>query len=150
MIINASKKHEMKYKLDNIDRKKVFKAPDGYFEDLPLKIQKRVEEERNTSVRYAVPKWSLALAASLALIVTFFFISQNNGPSPEEMLAEVSQDELVAYLDHLDLDEYEIASAFNENVEIFDEETNVLDGIDLEDQSIDDVLQKYDLEDEIL
>ncbi|WP_420578085.1 hypothetical protein [Ekhidna sp.] len=140
----------MKYKLDDIDRKKAFKTPDGYFDDLSLKIQKRVEEERNTSVRYAVPKWSLALAASLALIVTFFFISQNNGPSPEEMLAEVSQDELVAYLDHLDLDEYEIASAFNENVEIFDEETNVLDGIDLEDQSIDDVLQEYDLEDEIL
>ena len=140
----------MKYKLDDIDRKKVFKAPDGYFENLPLKIQKRVEEERNTSVRYAVPKWSLALAASLALIITFFFISQNNRPSPEEMLAEVSQDELVAYLDHLDLDEYEIATAFDEDVEIFDEETNVLDGIDLEDQSIDDVLQEYDLEDEIL
>ena len=150
MIINASKKHEMKYKLDDIDRKKAFKAPDGYFEDLPLKIQKRVEGERNTSVRYAVPKWSLALAASLALIVTFFFISQNNGPSPEEMLAEVSRDELVAYLAHLDLDEYEIATAFDEDVEIFDEETNVLDGIALKDQSIDDVLQEYDLEDEIL
>ncbi len=67
------------------------------------------------------------------------------------MLAEISKNELVAYLGQMELDEYEIASAFDEDLEIFDtEDTNMLDGIDLGDEAIDDVLLEYDLEDEYL
>ena len=140
----------MKYKLEDIDKKETFKVPEGYFEDLPMKIQQRISQEEKPQ-RFSIPSWSLALAASLLLIVTFVFILPGNEPSAEELLAEVSQEELVEYLDQLELDEYDIASAIGEDEEMFEfEDTNVLDGIDLEDQSIDDVLLEYDLADEYL
>ena len=140
----------MKYKLDDIDKKETLKVPEGYFEDLPMKIQQRISQEEKPQ-GFSVPSWSLALAASLLLIVTFVFILPEAEPSAEELLAEISQEEIVEYLDLLELDEYDIASAIGEDEEAFEfEDTNVLDGIDLEDQSIDDVLLEYDLADEYL
>ena len=140
----------MKHKLEDIEKKKSFKVPDGYFEELPLKIQQRVSEEKK-SYGIKIPSWSLALAASLLLLVTFIFIVPENDATAEELLAEISQEEIVAYLDQIELDEYDIASAIGDEVNDLEfEDTSVLDGIDLEDQSIDDVLLEYDLADEYL
>ncbi|WP_462249157.1 hypothetical protein [Ekhidna sp.] len=140
----------MKYKLDDIEKKEAFKVPDGYFEELPLKIQQRVSNEKKT-YGFNVPSWSLALAASLLLVVTFVFVLPGNEQSAEELLAEISQEEIVAYLDQIELDEYDIASAIGDDVNDLEfENTNILDAIDLEDQSIDDVLLEYDLGDEYL
>lgn len=143
----------MKQKLDDIDKKEVFKVPEGYFEDLPLKIQQRVSTERQPQ-RLRVPAWSLALAASVLLLVTFIFILPESTPNTEELLAQIPQDEIIAYLDQIELDEYDIASAIGEITDELDfENTDMLDGIDLEfndDESIDDVLLEYDLADEYL
>ena len=35
----------MKYKLEDIDKKLPLKVPEGYFEELPMKIQARVQEK---------------------------------------------------------------------------------------------------------
>lgn len=140
----------MKYKLNDIDKKEMFKVPDGYFEDLPMKIQERLSLETKPQ-KFRIPSWSLALAASLLLLLTFVFILPNGDPTAEELLAEVSQDEIVAYLDQIELDEYDIASAIGDEADALEfEDTDVLDGLDLEDQSIDDVLLEYDLADEYL
>jgi hypothetical protein len=140
----------MKHRLDDIDKKEQFKVPEGYFEDLPLRIQKRIQQESPIK-RRRINAWSLAMAASLVIIITYVFFIPNNTPTPEELLAEVSHEELLAYLDEVEIDEYELVSAFGDNEEIFEfEDTNVLDGIDIDDQAIDDVLLQYDLEDEYL
>ncbi|MEQ9466512.1 MAG: hypothetical protein RLN88_03820 [Ekhidna sp.] len=141
----------MKYKLDDINKKSGFKVPEGYFEDLPMKIQQRIGTE-STPQTIRLPSWSLAMAASFIIILTAVFILKNTStPTAEELLAEVSQEELVAYLDLIELDEYDIASAVDENSEILNfEETDVLDGIDMDEGVIDDVLLEYDLADEYL
>ena len=64
----------MKHKLDDIDKKEVFQVPEGYFEDLPMRIQKRVDSEKPVTRQQFIPKWGLALASSIALIVTFVFV----------------------------------------------------------------------------
>ncbi len=141
----------MKHKLDNIDKKEVFEVPEGYFEDLPLKIQARIDAEKPKSVVRSVPSWSLAMAASALFVLAFVFIFSDKESTVDDLLAEVSNEELVAYLDQIDLDEYDIASAFEDDVDALNlEETNVLDGIDMEDQVLDDVLLEYDLGDEYL
>lgn len=140
----------MKHKLDDIDKKEIFMTPEGYFEDLPLKIQQRISNE-SKSRKYSIPSWSLAFAASISLIITFIFILPKSGPNAEELLADIPQDELMAYLDQIDIDEYDIASVITDSAEELEfENTNVLDGIDLGDQSIEDVLLEYDLADEYL
>ncbi len=140
----------MKYKLDDIDKKETFKVPDGYFEDLPLKIQQRISTGQKKQ-RRGIPVWSLAMAASVIVILTFIFLIPDNNSAAEDMLAEIPQDELIAYLDQLELDEFDIASAMGEDVNAINlEDMNILDGIDLGDEAIDDVLLEYDLEDEYL
>jgi len=141
----------MKYKLDDIEKKKVFDVPESYFEDLPMKIQKRIESETSGKVAFAWPKWSVALAASLTLIAVFLFVIPSNDVNAEDLLASVTQEELIAYLDEIELEEFEIIAALGDNPSVFDfEETEGLDDIDLEDQSIDDMLLEYDLEEELL
>ncbi|MEP0987253.1 hypothetical protein [Ekhidna sp.] len=141
----------MKYKLDDIEKKKPFEVPEKYFEELPLKIQTRINEEKVESYSWKVPAWGLAMAASILLLITFIFIIPESGPDPEKLLAEVSQDELIAYLDQIELDEYDIASAFDDNMDVFElENSSMLDGIEIDDQALDDVLLEYDLEDEYL
>ena len=140
----------MKYKLEDIDKKEVFKVPEGYFEDLPMKIQQRINDGQKTK-KSVIPAWSLAFATVILLLVTFVFILPNGDQSAEELLAEISQEEIVAYLDQIELDEYDIASAFtDEGNEWPLDGTDMLDGIELEDQSMDDVLLEYDLADEYL
>ena len=147
----TSKEYDMKYKLDDIEKKKVFDVPEGYFEDLPMKIQKRIESESTSKMAIAWPKWSVALAASLTLIAVFLFVIPSNDVNAEDLLASVTQEELIAYLDEIELEEFEIITALGDNPTVFDfEETEGLDDIDLEDQSIDDMLLEYDLEEELL
>ena len=147
----TSKEYDMKYKLDDIEKKKVFDVPEGYFEDLPMKIQKRIESESTSKMAIAWPKWSVALAASLPLIAVFLFVIPSNDVNAEDLLASVTQEELIAYLDEIELEEFEIITALGDNPSVFDfEETEGLDDIDLEDQSIDDMLLVYDLEEELL
>ena len=147
----TSKEYDMKYKLDDIEKKKVFDVPEGYFEDLPMKIQKRIESESTSKMAIAWPKWSVALAASLTLIAVFLFVIPSNDVNAEDLLASVTQEELIAYLDEIELEEFEIITALGDNPSVFDfEETEGLDDIDLEDQSIDDMLLEYDLEEELL
>ena len=139
----------MKYKLNDIDKKEAFKVPDRYFEDLPMKIQQRISTKQEKQ-RSSIPAWSLAMAASVILIITFIFLIPDN-KSAEDLLAAIPQDELMAYLDQIELDEYDIASVMGEDANELDlENTNILDGIDLGDEEMDDVFLEYDLEDEYL
>lgn len=140
----------MKYKLDDIDKKQAFKVPEGYFEDLPMKIQQRITEEPKKQSS-GTPVWALAMAASVVIAVAFVFLFQNNQPSTESLLADIPQEELIAYLDQLEVDEYDLANAMGDDADaVLLEDTNVLDGIDLGEDAIEDVLLEYDLEDEYL
>ncbi len=140
----------MKHKIEDIDKKQAFDTPEGYFEDLPMRIQARIENKKPQAVSQRLPKWSLALA-SMALLLTFVFVFYDNSTSEKDLLAGISQEELVAYLDQIELDEYEIASTFESDLDALNlDETSVLDGIDMENEALDDVLLEYDLEDEYL
>ncbi|WP_370090544.1 hypothetical protein [Ekhidna sp.] len=140
----------MKYKLDDIDKRKAFKVPEGYFEDLPMKIQQRISENPQKQPSGA-PAWALAMAASVALVIAFIFLFQSDQSSTEKLLADIPQEELIAYLDLLEIDEYDLAHVMGDDAdELLLEDTNVLDGIDLGEDAIEDMLLEYDLEDEYL
>lgn len=141
----------MKYTLDDIDKKQGFEVPEGYFEDLPMKIQKRIEEEKKETKPFRLPSWSLAMAASIVVIVSLVFIFNNNTVSAEDMLAEIAEEDLVAYIGQLEMDEYDLADAFPDEAGVIDfEDINMFDGMDIEDESLDGILEEYNLEDELL
>lgn len=140
----------MKYKLNDIDKKQPFKTPEGYFEDLPLKIQTRIQKkEKHTSVR--LPSWKFALAASILVLVVTYFIADQKPLSAEMMLAEVSQDELIAYLDNMDINLEDITTTFQETSnELEFEEMNGLEELDMNEGDLDDLLLEYDLNEDYL
>ncbi len=129
----------MKHTLDDMDKKKGFKVPEGYFENLPLEIQQRISNESKPQ-RFRIPSWSLAMTASIIVITFVIFLFPNTKNSAETLLAEIPQDELLAYLEKVEFDIYDIARLAGDDISLLEvEDINVLDGIDMEDQTIDDV-----------
>lgn len=138
----------MNKKLSDIEKKNLFEVPDGYFEDLPLRIQKRIELEQQSKQTIALPSWSLAMAASIALIIVAVFLFQNNPSSSEDLLAGISEEDLIAYIDELELSSYDIATTFpNITDHLQLDDINIIEDVDLEDQAIDDLLLEYNIED---
>ena len=141
----------MKYKLDDIEKKSAFKVPEGYFEDLPMRIQKRVESESPQRSTFRLPSWSFAMAASVLLVISFVFIFNTSDQNANELLAEVPEADLIAYLDQVDVDIYDLASTFTGDSESLQfDELDMLNGLDVEEGSLDSILEEYNLEDEYL
>ncbi len=126
---------------ENIPKKLIFEAPDGYFDQLPGIIQSRVavqspEDAPKPYLRYAV-QYALPTVLLLAVVATFFL--PRTPKSAEALLALVETEQLVVYLEESDigLDELIEAVEFDEPVvsAIEDEVYNQLLLEDLSDDS---------------
>jgi hypothetical protein len=103
--MNENLSNQRMKKLENIPKKGIYEVPDGYFDRLPGIIQARVAENSHRQItrpylRYAV---QYALPAVLLLVVLFIFLKPKEGLNAEGLLASVSTEELVAYLEQSDL-----------------------------------------------
>ena len=137
----------MQKKLDDIKKKPQFEVPDGYFEDLPMRIQQRIEGEKPVQRTAMLPSWALAMAAAMVVVIGFVFFSSNNQNNVDQLLADVSEDDLVAYIEALDLDTYDLAATFPEATnELEFEDLEMMDGLELDDQPIDEILLEYNVE----
>ena len=149
-----------RFRLEDIDKKEqLYKVPDGYFEDLPMKIQARIESSTREKVSwFQTPAFRVALssAAVLIVVVSYLFINNGNnavvnGDAVEEILSQVSQEELLMYVNELQLGEDEILTALENSFEEFDFSSEMdLDDLELEDEALEDVLDEFDLTEEYL
>lgn len=85
-------------KLEDIPKKDLFKAPDGYFDKLPGIIQARVAKPEPKSVWLPVLKF--ALPAVALVTVGIFWFSNPTVKSVEAELASINTEQLIAYLDN--------------------------------------------------
>lgn len=101
-------------KLENIPKTNIFEIPEGYFDKLPLQIQARIAAENPApqqlpwlrySLRYALPMLVFALAA--------IFVFRPKVDKVEKILASVSTEELVAYLESNALSTDELLDSYN-------------------------------------
>jgi hypothetical protein len=102
-------------KLDEIPKKNIFEVPDGYFDRLPMKIQARLEAPTQTQ---SVQVWSLAFRYALPSVVTVFaliYFLRPKSYEPEELLAGIASEHLIAYLSDSDINESELLEAANFN-----------------------------------
>lgn len=129
-------------KLEDIPKKNVFKAPEGYFDKLPGIIQSRIAEKETKPagapsfgwvLRYALP----LLAVGIALI--FIFRQPATMTNPEELLASVSAEELTFYLVESDLSTEELL-----DLVVLDEiDINALNDYQLDTDVDSDLLEEY-------
>jgi hypothetical protein len=134
-------------KLEDIPKKQVFDVPEGYFEKLTSTIQARVAEKESrramtllslpAALRYALP--------ALVLVAVGIFWFQNNASQTdaESILASVSTEDLVAYLNDSEIstDELMNAAEFDED-DLDDIESEVyklhFEDLDLENMQLDE------------
>jgi hypothetical protein len=101
-------------KLNEIPKKDIFNVPDGYFDSLPSRIEQKLDDKsggRIVPMNNRVWKFiGYAAAASVVLIaiVWFSLSTPDTNPSTEQLLASVSTEDLVIFLEGEDLDVKEI------------------------------------------
>lgn len=106
--------NEQMQRLEEIPKKNIFEVPDGYFDQLALKIQSKTAEAApvrasigwNFALRYALP-------AALLVIVAIFVLKPKSVQDTDRLLASIPTEHLVAYLNESDLNEQELLEAIN-------------------------------------
>jgi hypothetical protein len=94
-------------RLDEIPKKSLFEAPEGYFEKLPGRIQARIPIAIGTKPEPEVAWGRLVLRYTLPVVIiataVIFVINREPIRSPEEVIATLESEQLVAYLEETDL-----------------------------------------------
>lgn len=130
--------------------------PDGYFEGLTSKIQERIKEEEEVAPeRVWVPRlaWATPILVIAISIIYLMNVGGNQPESVEDMLASISNEELIEYLDMTDVPTDEILASVDgafleEAFSNANGETDILNDINEED--LDGILDSYDLNEEFL
>ncbi len=143
-------------KLEDIKKKNIYSVPDKYFDQLPTRIQARVNDKKPVS------GWSLnwsfffkiATPAVAVVLIFFYFNTSTNfhNQSAEEILAQVSTEDLIAYLEATDITTDEILEELDlTDIELdFMDEDPIMKGIEIDDQDMDLLFDLYGIDSEIL
>lgn len=142
-------------KLEEIKKKNIYTVPDKYFDQLPARIQSRVNEKKPVfGLNFS---WGLAYkvaAPVLAVLVLllYFGISSDNMQSADDILAQVSTEDLIAYLETTDITTDEIIDELDlSDMELdFNDEGPILQNMEMDDQELEILFDEYGIDDEIL
>jgi hypothetical protein len=148
-----------KFKIDDVEKKEPFEAPERYFDEFPLRMQKRIEAKTAGSPVWQPllsPKWSLPAIAMVLMVSVGLFFWNNNRTTDEELnpldavatadliyyleIESVSSDELVQLMDHAEVED----SIWN------DGELNLLPEEEMSDEELLLLYDQLSTQDEIL
>jgi hypothetical protein len=106
-------------KLEDISKNHPFKVPEDYFDQLPGVIQSRVAEKSNVKevkpyFRYAL---QYALPVVVLVVVAIIYLIPTNPKSVDSLLASVTTEELVAYLEQSEITTEELLESMDLNIE---------------------------------
>ena len=138
-------------KIDDINKKNIHKVPDKFFDELPMQIQSRIAESSSSKSWVITYGLRFALPAILLLIVTVYLITKPAvNDHPEQLLAEVSTEELIAYLDESDITTEELVDHLQLSgieFEFETQETDLVDELDFTEDELDALINDFETED---
>lgn len=143
-------------KLDDIKKKNIYTVPDKYFDQLPTRIQSRVNEKPvsrwnwNQSLAY-----KLAAPAFVVVLLLFYFGMGNENDSQdfETILAQVSNEDIIAYLGNTDITTEEIIEAIDfsdAELDFYEDGPIMQDLEDIGEEDLNTLFDEYGLDEEIL
>lgn len=131
-------------RLDEIPKKVLFEAPEGYFEKLPGRIQARITKPEpevawgKLALRYALPVVVLAAAA-------VFLLTNRPTLTPEEVIASIESEQLVAYLEDSEVNTDDLLDVISlEPTEVESIELDALGDMLLDEATADEWVNDYD------
>lgn len=134
-------------RLEDIPKKVDFKAPDGYFDSLPTRIQSRIAARKKKawqsnlgfSFRYALPV--------VALVALGIFWYQRDQADMWSSLENIEEVQIAMFLDDPDLTSEELAESVTWTSEDLDElEQDVFETLETSGNDLDALLDEIDLE----
>jgi len=137
-------------KLEEIEKKNIFEVPEGYFDALPMAIQKRVESKEQRT--FSLPSFAFSFKYAFPLIfvtiaTVFVYKSYFSSTSTTNLLEGVNTETLVAYLSESEITEEEILKSVNHAPFDFQSApANSLETIDLEEITLDKLSKDFENE----
>lgn len=86
-----------------------YKVPEDYFDKLTSNIQERIAQPTPERVVEIQWKWALAPALVFMLAIGLYFFAGDSAPNMDQLLADVTDEQIEAYLELNDVSEYELA-----------------------------------------
>jgi hypothetical protein len=131
-------------RLDEIPKKVPFEVPEGYFDKLPGRIQARIAKPEpevvwgKFALRYALPVLVMGAAA-------VFFLTNRPALSPEEVIASIESEQLVAYLGDSEVNTDDILDVISlEPTEVESIELDALGDFQIDETTADEWVDGYD------
>ncbi len=124
-------------KLEDIPKKEIFTAPEGYFDKLPGVIQARINAPMSARnevsmvwIRFAIPAMVIVIAAFI-----FWMNQKTLTPEVDQLLATIQTADLITYLEDYEFTTDELLESveFNElDIEEVEEMVYVIDTLDID------------------
>ena len=134
--------------LDDFSKKHPFTVPDDYFDQLPGKIQERVQGTTSGYKFAWVPVMRYAMAMLVVAAVAFIWFwntpEAQKAQSPESILASLETADLVAYLKEGDITTDELLDGVRLNNEDATEIEGAVFDIDLDDSDLNSLMNEID------
>ena len=143
-----------RFDLERLEKKQIYQVPDKYFDELPGIIQSRITKKTRfyqTSVFRIGVRYALPVACLLVIGVYFgFFGSQNQQPQNfDALIADVSYEDLAAYLENSDISTEEIIASIEDQdfyIEFDSEEIDPLLDFDLENENVEELIEELEID----
>lgn len=148
-----------KFRIEDIDKRRVFtEPPEGYFDKLPGIIQsKTAHKERSSKSRvFFIRALKMVPVAALLILIALYsgVISlKEDNPGFEELLSEVSSDDIIQYLEEIDISNEEILEEVDLtalSLEFEQIEDPLLETLDIEDEALLQLYDEYEIQDSLL
>ena len=134
-------------KLDDIEKKVPFEVPEDYFEQLTSLIQDKVyEKPKRQWIPTGQMKWAVYGILALILVAIVLFYPNTPSPTSQDLLAEVSDQDLLEYLDLNGFSGYELVDGM-EDEDIDDLwEDDTFENLELDESELNNILIDYELD----
>jgi hypothetical protein len=114
-----------KINLEDLERENIFTPPEGYFDKLPNRIQTRIglqEQKDDRPLYQLVPKKLYYIAASVAVFIAAILMlrTPQETASAQNILAEISTEDMIEYLEMSDVGVTEITLAEEEQQQLLE------------------------------
>ncbi len=136
-----------KFDINKLPKEHIFQVPDGYFEELPMRIQAKTSAKavHTPLVTWSVQRtWAFAAACSAIVILAYFTLMPRQDSLGEESLAGVKNEEIELYLLHQNIHQTDVVD--NDEVSTVLNDTGELEMIENLKISNQDILQSVDVE----
>ncbi len=143
-------------KLEDINKKNIYTVPEKYFDQLPGRVQVRIQAKKpegifalNWSLTYKIAVPALAM---VMLVFYFWYDGPENIQSVESLLTQVATDDLVAYLETTDITTEEIIESIDfDNIDLdLTDETQIMPGIEMNEESINSIIDEFGVDEDLL